>query len=59
MIKNSALENNLHFLIEENKIFGDMFNAWRIKKCEKLIEHFGIEWFRNKKILEIGCGLEM
>ena len=54
--KHKVLKDNLHFLLEDNNIFGNTFNKWRIKKCEKLIKHFGIKWFYKKKILEIGCG---
>ena len=47
-------KNNL--LIDNNSIFGKNFNNWRIKKCQFLIDYFGINWFKNKKILEVGCG---
>lgn len=47
--KHKILKDNLHFLLEDNNIFGNTFNKWRIKKCEKLIKHFGIKWFYKKK----------
>lgn len=50
------LNKNFHNLVEKKEQFSNDFNIWRIKKCQRLIEHFGVEWFKNKKILEIGCG---
>jgi len=42
-------------LIEENPIFGDFFNEWRIKRVNKLLEVFGKDWFKGKTVLELGC----
>jgi SAM-dependent methyltransferase len=43
-------------LYEEGKVFGGIFNEWRVKRVRKLEYLFGQEWFKNKKILELGCG---
>jgi len=48
--------NNKKLLVEDEETFGGFFNEWRIKRVEKLISVFGIEWFKGKKILEMGCG---
>lgn len=47
---------NEQILIENNKTFGDVFNKWRIKRVRKLEKIFGVDWFKDKKILELGCG---
>lgn len=36
--------------------FGDFFNTRRLVLVNKLESIFGIDWFENKKILELGCG---
>ena len=48
--------NNKNLLIEEGETFGGVFNSWRLKRAEKLTSIFGLEWFKGKKILEMGCG---
>jgi SAM-dependent methyltransferase len=36
--------------------FGGMFNQWRFFRVKKIEQFFDKEWFRGKKILELGCG---
>jgi len=51
--------NNKNLLIEGEGVFGNFaadFDIWRIKRAEKLVNIFGLKWFKNKKILEMGCG---
>ena len=48
--------NDKKLLIENEETFGGFFNEWRIKRVDKLINIFGLEWFKGKKILEMGCG---
>lgn len=49
--------NNKKLLIEEKSpLFDGPFNDWRTKRVEKLISIFGLGWFKDKKILEMGCG---
>lgn len=36
--------------------FSGHYYEWRIKRMRKVIEVFGAEWFRGKRILELGCG---
>lgn len=46
----------MDLLIEKTSVFGGVFNEWRIKRVNKLLEVFGKDWFANKKIFELGCG---
>lgn len=48
---------NLNLLYEHNNIYAGVFNEWRVKRALKLKEHFGADWFKGKKILELGCAL--
>lgn len=36
--------------------FRDHYDLWREKRLSAIIDYYGIDFFRNKKILEIGCG---
>jgi len=47
---------NKNILIEPNNIFGDYYNQWRLLRVCKLEQIFGVDWFKGKKILELGCG---
>lgn len=47
---------NKNILIEPDNIFGDYYNQWRLLRVCKLEQIFGIDWFKGKKILELGCG---
>lgn len=47
---------NKALLFEPNIEFGQFYNNWRLKRVEKLEQIFGIDWFKNKSILELGCG---
>jgi SAM-dependent methyltransferase len=49
------LSGNIDYLFENNNIFGDFFNEWRILRTLKLEKNLGSDWFKNKKILEVGC----
>lgn len=36
--------------------FGGDFGLWRRLRVQKLLNHLGEDWFKGKKILEMGCG---
>ena len=36
--------------------FGSYFEIWRRLRVQKLLNHLGEDWFKGKKILEMGCG---
>ncbi len=41
----------------DNEILGGVNNEWRVKRVRKLEYIFSQEWFRDKKVLELGCAL--
>ena len=47
---------NKALLYEPRNEFGQFYNDWRVKRVEKLEQIFGVKWFKNKSILELGCG---
>ena len=42
-------------LLEKNPGEDDSLGVWRLHRVKKLVQVFGVEWFKNKKILELGC----
>lgn len=55
-IKLNLTYNDKALLVEEQNVFSGAFNPWRVKRVEKLTNLFGLDWFKGKKILEMGCG---
>lgn len=47
--------SNIGLLYERSPIFGGVFNEWRVKRVNKLVNLLGVGWFKNKKVLELGC----
>lgn len=47
--------SNIGLLYERSPIFGGLFNEWRVKRVNKLIDILGKDWFKDKKVLELGC----
>lgn len=47
---------NKSYLISNTEIFGGFYNQWRLVRVWKLEQIFGVDWFKGKKILELGCG---
>ena len=43
-------------IVSASILFGGHYFDWRFRRVRLLIEHYGAEWFKGKKILEIGCG---
>jgi 2-polyprenyl-3-methyl-5-hydroxy-6-metoxy-1,4-benzoquinol methylase len=37
-------------------LFSDHYEYWRAKRVVAIVEYYGQEWFKGKKILELGCG---
>lgn len=58
--KFEVLEKDLKRLQQEirprPKHFSDHYEYWRAKRITAIVEHYGEEWFKGKKILELGCG---
>jgi SAM-dependent methyltransferase len=36
--------------------FGGHYEEWRNKRIKAIIDHYGPDFFRNKRVLEVGCG---
>lgn len=47
--------SNLDILYESDPTFGGFFNEWRVKRVAKIEKVLSKEWFKGKKILELGC----
>ena len=47
--------SNIGLLYERSPIFGEFYNEWRVKRVNKLVSLLGIDWFKGKKVLELGC----
>ena len=45
-----------NLLYEENEVFGGWFNHWRKVRVKKIEDVLGQDWFKGKKILELGAG---
>ena len=43
-------------LINRDGLFHTSYDTWRVKRCNKLIEIYGLNYFKGKKILELGSG---
>lgn len=49
------LDQNEEVLLEQGQMFAGGYNTFRINRVRKLRKIFGDEWFKGKKILEVGC----
>lgn len=47
----------LNTIFDEN-IFGSHYLKWTMKRINKVIELYGLDFFKNKRILELGGGRE-
>jgi 2-polyprenyl-3-methyl-5-hydroxy-6-metoxy-1,4-benzoquinol methylase len=47
----------LHTKLSETRgLFHSSYDEWRVRRCAKILEIYGVEYFRNRKILEVGGG---
>lgn len=54
--KIDTLRDDLNRSTERDYKFCDHYEYWRAKRIVSIVEYYGQEWFKNKKILELGCG---
>jgi len=47
--------HNINEILDE-KIFNDHYIEWRKNRINAIVNHYGKDWFKDKKILELGCG---
>lgn len=55
----NRLENaliKLNYSNENYSYFQDHYEYWRAKRIVAIVEHYGENFFKGKKILELGCG---
>lgn len=55
-IQNIANKINRLSVNNENYYFQDHYEYWRAKRIVAIVEHYGENFFKGKKILELGCG---
>jgi 2-polyprenyl-3-methyl-5-hydroxy-6-metoxy-1,4-benzoquinol methylase len=44
------------YMMNRGGLFHDAYINWRIRRCTKILEIYGINYFRGKKVLEVGAG---
>jgi len=49
-------EKQLKVIEQSQQQFTGHYEIWREKRVTAIIEHYGPLWFKDKKILEVGCG---
>jgi 2-polyprenyl-3-methyl-5-hydroxy-6-metoxy-1,4-benzoquinol methylase len=37
-------------------LYDSFFEGWKIRRIDKILELYGIDYFKNKSVLELGCG---
>ena len=43
-------------IINRGGLFHFSYDFWRVRRCNKLLEIYGVDYFKRKKILELGAG---
>ncbi|TSC72520.1 MAG: hypothetical protein G01um101470_330, partial [Parcubacteria group bacterium Gr01-1014_70] len=46
-----------NFLVHQTGHFSRNYQEWRVKRIAKVLELHDIEWFKGKRILELGGGI--
>lgn len=52
-LQNAEIKLNTN---SENYYFQNHYEYWRAKRIVAIVEHYGENFFKGKKILELGCG---
>jgi len=52
----SPIDKHVLYSSNDDALFHHSYNEWRAVRCNKIFEIYGIEYFKNKRILELGCG---
>ena len=52
----SPVERHIYFntIFDDTNIFGSHYLKWTMKRINKVIELYGLDFFKNKRILELG-----
>jgi SAM-dependent methyltransferase len=43
-------------IFNKGGLFDPSYETWRVRRFNKILEIYGVEFFKGKKILELGCG---
>jgi SAM-dependent methyltransferase len=43
-------------IINKAGLFDPSYEDWRVRRLNKILEIYGVDFFKGKKILEVGCG---
>ena len=43
-------------LINQGGLFHSSYENWRVRRCTKILEIYGVDYFKNRKVLELGAG---
>ena len=43
-------------IINKRELFHDSYENWRVRRCNKILEIYGIDFLKDKKVLELGAG---
>jgi SAM-dependent methyltransferase len=54
----SPIEKHIVYSAITNKagLFHPSYYGWRVTRCNKMLEIYGVDYFKGKKILELGAG---
>ncbi len=52
----NSFNSIISFLEPQRKHFSGHYEFWRIKRIKAIVDYYGEDWFKDKKILELGCG---
>lgn len=56
--KLSPIDKHIFYtgLIDRKGLFHNSYENWRVRRCNKIIEIYGLGYFKGKRILELGAG---
>jgi SAM-dependent methyltransferase len=43
-------------ILNKGGLFDPSYEAWRVRRFNKILEIYGVDFFKGKRILELGCG---
>lgn len=43
-------------LLRDTGLYDRTYMDWRVRRVEKMLEIYGVEWFAGKRLVELGCG---
>ena len=57
-IRLSPIERHVYIssISNQHGLFNPIYDEWRIKRINKILEVYGIDYFKNKNVLELGSG---